>query len=130
MGVGKEEEPMLGKEGVGPALMICPPSPAATSTTFPEDAAQPHANPGIETGERDTLAVLEIGKPAGKDSVEVRNDHGEAMTVTAFRLGTNGLLELLQTLGPRPAHPLFKMVSQKVETTGKPCIDDAGFEGV
>jgi hypothetical protein len=29
-----------------------------------------------------------------------------------------------------PAHALFKVVSQKVETTGKPWIDDAGLEGV
>jgi len=76
------------------------------------------------------MAVLEVRKPAWESSVDVRNDHGEAVAVTAFRPGTDSLLELLQTLGPRPAHTPFKVVSQKVETTGKPGIYDAGFEGV
>ena len=63
---------MLGKEGVGPALMIRATSPAFPVPTSTENAPQARSDPLVESGKRGPMAVFEILKPAagsvGSDS--------------------------------------------------------------
>src|ERR1700688_1667906 len=57
-------QPMLGKECIGPAVMIAPTSTSFPASTFSEDASQPHPNPSVQAGERCAVAVFEVFKPA------------------------------------------------------------------
>ena len=75
MGCGKTEQPMLGEEGIAPAMMIGTPTATAKSETFSQDAAETHSNPTIEIGIRAVVtAVLEIREPTPKSSVHAGHD--------------------------------------------------------
>ena len=69
MGCFQAVQPMLGKEGVGPAMMIAPPATSLLAQAFPEDASQPHPNPPVQGAERVAMAVLEVLKPAPQRGV-------------------------------------------------------------
>ena len=64
MGGFQAIQPLLGKEGIRPALMIAPTSTSFLAPAFSEDASQPHPNPPVQVAERVRVAVLEVFKPA------------------------------------------------------------------
>ncbi len=76
------------------------------------------------------MAVLEVRKPANQDSIDGRGDLAKAMTVATPCLGADGILELLEALGPRPAHSLLKVITQKIEPAGSGRIDNPGLDRV
>ena len=127
MGCNKREQPLLSKEGISPAVMVGPSALTSTAPTFPEYAAKAHAYPGVQRLEGIPTAVLEILKPALKGPIDVRDNREETMAISTPGLVTDRIPEFLQTLGPRPAHAPFKMITQKVESAANGRIDNAGF---
>lgn len=121
---------MLDKEDIGPAVMVGPPAPSPTAATLAQNAAQTHADPLVKGTERGPVAVLEVCKPAHQTPIDIRDDHGKTVPICTLRLGTEGCLELLETLRPRPAHPPLKMIPEEVESPAGGGIDDTGFCGV
>ena len=52
MGGFQAIQPVLGKEGVRPAVMIAPTATSLPAQAFSEDASQPHPNPPVQARER------------------------------------------------------------------------------
>ena len=48
MGGFQAVQPMVGKEGIRPALMIAPSATASPAQAFAEEASQPHPNPAVQ----------------------------------------------------------------------------------
>lgn len=68
MGCCQVEQPVVGKEGILPAVMI--PSTTATWATgaVAQDRTQAHSQPRIDARERPFVSVFEVCKPpTGKD---------------------------------------------------------------
>ena len=51
-GLLQAEQPVLGKEGIGPAMMIAASSASLSAQSFAEDASQPHPYPTVQLGKR------------------------------------------------------------------------------
>ena len=130
MGCGKEEQPMFGKEGIRPAQMIEPAAAPAAPMTLAKDTAQAHTYPAVQRAKGTRMAVLEVRKPANQDSIDGRDDLAKAMTVATPCLDADGIFELFEALGPRPAHSLFEMITQKIEPAGSGRIDNPGLDRV
>ena len=83
------EQPLRGKESVRPAMMRVPQSTMAVFLmTLEQDAPQAPSKPPIQTAERAGIrGVLEVLKPAPRRSIDRGDDHAEALTVLARRLG-------------------------------------------
>ena len=127
MGCNEGEQPLFSKESISPALMVGPAAPTPTALTFPEDAAQAHAYPGVQRLEGVATAVFEVLKPAPKGPIDIRDNSEETMAISTLGLVTDRIPEFLLTLSPGPAHPPLKMIAQKVETPANGGIDDSGF---
>ena len=126
MGCGKEVQPVFGKVGIWPALMVSPSTPSLAAATLAEDAAQAHAGPSIQAHESGTGAMLEIAEPTAEGLIDVRENRTQTRAVIPPRLGTDGVLELLETFGAGPMLTPFKMIPQKVKAA-RTRIHDAGF---
>src|ERR1700685_1405152 len=94
------EEPARGKERVRPALMVAATSATSAVSAMAQDAPQPHAYPAVELPERAPSSVFEVGEPAPPRSVHVVEDAPQRAADRAFRLGADGVLELVQALLP------------------------------
>jgi hypothetical protein len=105
VGCGKEEQPPIGKVGIGPLDMVKTPTSACTSTTAPEYAAQAHAYPRVEASEGRGVAMFEVLKPATEGQVDVRDNHGKAVTVITLRLGAQSRFLVHKTIGGRTDNP-------------------------
>jgi hypothetical protein len=57
-------------------------------------AAQSHANPPIQGGERETMAVLKISKPSLQRSVQVQDDGRQAVPIGSPGFRPNCVFEL------------------------------------
>ncbi len=109
---------MLGKEGIRPALLVTSTAMSPLPTTAAQNASQPHPHQAVNSVERIAMAVFEVLKPASRRAIHVGDDYLQTLPVGAFRLGSNRVFELLQTLSPRPSLPSLEVVSQKVEAPG------------
>ena len=94
MGCSQAEEPLVGKERIGPAMMIGTSSAPAFARTFPEDASQPHPDPSVQSGERPVLAVLEVFKPAAQGPIQVVDDLAQTLSGGPLRLARIASLNL------------------------------------
>jgi hypothetical protein len=74
MGSLQAEEPVLGKDGVGPAMMVVTPGDAPSSAVVAQQASQPAAYPSVESAERRAVAVQEVREPAAQHWVEAFDD--------------------------------------------------------
>ena len=102
MGCNQGEQPTLGEEGIGPALMVDAASGAALALAFTQDASQPHAQPPIQLRKRPEAAVLEVSKPALQRPVQVRDDGRETIPMATPGLGAQRVLQLIQALASGP----------------------------
>ena len=130
MGFGQEEKPMFGKESIGPTEMIEPVATSGAPMTSAKDTAQAHSYPAIQRAKGRAMTVLEILKPADQGPIQVRDDRRKALTPHALRLYSDGVFELLETLGPRPTFTLLEMITQKVKPAGGAGIDNPSFRRV
>ncbi len=124
MGCNYGEQPLLGKEGIRPALMVLAPAATTTLGTAAKDAAKPHPDPLVQRTKRGVMTVFEVHKPARKGPVDSRNDYRKAKAVGALRFAANGILQLLQAFGTGPTIAALKVVPKKVETTTTRSIDN------
>lgn len=87
LSVGREvgEQPMLSKEGVGPEMMVYPPTPSALALTAAKDTSKTHPYPAVQELEREFAAVLEVFKPAPVHGVDATDDLLQAQAVGATR---------------------------------------------
>ena len=113
MGMLKRKQTQLGKEGIGPALMV-PATPAASSATaFAQDAAESSPQPLVLGVQRRWVAVLKVLKPSLHRSVQVSDNDLQALAVSPPCLGSNRVSKLPQTLLPWPLLPTLEVISQK-----------------
>jgi hypothetical protein len=103
MGLHKAKEPMFPKEIVGPALMIVSPANPFEARTPTQNTPKAAAHPLIHGGKGPFMAVLEILKPAAKDTVDVCDDDRQAVAVAAGSLGPEGVFDFPQALLAGPA---------------------------
>src|SRR6266481_5572402 len=122
MGSLQAVEPVLGKEGVGPALTIRSPHDASHPPMGTQHTAQAAAYPAVERGERRAVAVLEVDEPAPQPRIEVVDDRPQASARGPTRLGTDGILELLQALVARPVTAVGEAVAQELKAL-RPRVD-------
>src|SRR5688500_3280078 len=102
MGLRQTEEPLLGEVGVGPALVIQPPTSASAFAAFPQDAAQAASDPAIEGEKLPPPMVLEVLEPATQRPVQRPEDLAQRVPICPLRLGANRGLELGGALLPGP----------------------------
>ena len=106
--VRQRVQPLLGKESIGPAVMVAPTPTSWLPLALTQDTPQPHPHPGVQRSEGTFVTLFEIFKPAPQCAIDVFDDNLQAMTVGASRLGTNRVFELPETLLPRPTiRPTF-----------------------
>src|SRR5947209_15442283 len=118
MGCLQAVQPRLGKEGVGPPLLlIC----SVTTDPFqlpalPQQAPQSAAYPAVQAAEDREVAALEVPEPAHKRPVQIADDPLQAPAVGPLRLRPDGVLQLLQALGPNVTPVTVEPVTQEVES--------------
>src|ERR1700730_17782360 len=105
IGTLQAEEPMFGKEGIGPRDVVGAAGDPRAPVLLARDIAQPPADPAVERRECRALAVLEVVEPAAQRRIEVLDDLEQAVSRGAFGLGPDHILELLQAFGGRWLHP-------------------------
>src|SRR5947209_20605682 len=91
------------KERVRPTLVVPPAAAPGPARTPPQNAPQPCTDPAVEQLERRVVAMLEVPEPAPQRDAHVTDDDAQRPPVRASRLRTQGGLELVQALLPRPA---------------------------
>ena len=96
-------------------MMVEAVAASSAADSFAEDAAQAHAHPAVQVGERRAPTVFEVFKPAAQRAVHVRDDRLQALAVGPFCLPANGVLELRQALLPRKAAMLEEAITKELE---------------
>jgi hypothetical protein len=86
MGVSQAEEPVLGKEGIGPPDVVEAAGDPRLPMLLAHDVAQPPTDPSVERCEGRAVTVLEVFKPAAQRAIEVLDDLGQAVSRCAFGL--------------------------------------------
>src|SRR5215469_11575649 len=129
MSHNQREQPLLGKESGGPALMVESSSPSLAFLAA-QDAPQPHPDPAVQVGERSAMTVLEVPQPAAQGPVQVRDDGRQTLSLGAPRLGTDRLFELLQALRAWPAIAALKGIAQKVKAARLRSVEDTRLRRV
>src|SRR5271157_3009886 len=115
MGRHQREQPALRKVGFGPALMIRSASRSLSAPPAAQDAAQSHAHPTVQRGERGLMAVLKIPKPAPQGLIQIDEGGRQALPVRAPGLGSNCVSKFSLTLPAWPFAALLEMVAEKIE---------------
>src|SRR5579862_496254 len=118
---------MLGKEGIWPSMMILATPAPATSTPASKNAAQAHANPGIQTDKRRSVAMLKIAKPTLHGPIDVRDNDRQATSAISCSLATNRGPELLLTLSARPTRAALEVITQKIKASRLRRIHDSSL---
>src|SRR5690242_16838498 len=74
MGVLQVEQPVIGKEGNGPADVVIAATDPWAVRLFAQDVAQTPPDPAVERREGPAVAVFEVFKPTAQRPVEIGND--------------------------------------------------------
>ena len=115
------EQPGVGEEGVGPALMVGQAAPEAGMLgLLAQDRAQSSSHEPVERREGVWVGVLEVAEPAAQHRVEIGDDPREALPLRPSRLGPDAVLEPGQALpADKPASRL-EPVAEEVEAFPRP----------
>ena len=116
MGGDQREQPLLGKESVGPAVMVLAAASSPASLTTAQDATQSHANPGVQDLEREATTVLKILKPASHRTVHICDDGCQALPLRPPGFGPHRVFKLPEAFRTRPLGALREVIAQKVKT--------------
>jgi hypothetical protein len=108
---------MLGKESIWTAPMISPATTALLPVALPQKAPEPHPYPLVQRWKRSLMAMLEVLKPSDQRAIDVFDDRLQAVAVRTPGLSAYRILQLVQTLPPRPSQPSLEMVAQKVKAS-------------
>src|SRR6266581_3126768 len=115
LGGSKREQPLRGKESIGPAPMIISPSTTTPFTAFAQNATQAHPDPLIQRPKRLVVAMFEVSNPALCNSVDTRDDYLQALPIVALGQNPDFVLHLLQALLPRPFIATLEVIPKKVK---------------
>src|SRR5947209_16922062 len=105
IGCGKGEQPLLSKEGIGPAVVIQAPGPSFALVTVAQDATQPHPGPLVQLLKDRPVAVLEVFKPTSLDRDQLRKRplyHLPPLTPTSRAVNMRSVQTLGSTQDQRP----------------------------
>ena len=94
-GILKGQEPVLGKVGVWPAIVVSSPASSASFGSFAQDAPETHSDPGVDAVEGVSVAVFEVSKPTDEGSIDVLDDPVETVPVGASGFDTDRVFEFL-----------------------------------
>src|SRR5437016_10928391 len=81
MGNRQGEQAMLGKESIGPAIMIETTTTPTTMMAPTQNATQSHADPRIQQRKRRPVTMSEVLKPSRQSPIHVRDDDRQATTI-------------------------------------------------
>jgi hypothetical protein len=115
MGHFQAEQPNVLKVLVRPAHMIISPTDTALVLPFPQNAPQAAAYPLIQTAKDPFSTVFKIPKPANQGLIDFPDNSSQAVPVTVPSLLAQRLLQLRQTLLPRPPSARFEVIAQEVK---------------
>ena len=117
MGLLQAEEPVLGKESIGPTPMIVAVDAGDTPAAqpFAQQASQPTAYPAVQDAEDPAVAVLEVLEPAAQGAVHVGDDLGKAVPRGPLGLGADRVLQFPQALASRPAPAGVEAVAEEIK---------------
>ncbi len=118
---------MVGKESIGPALMICATASALTAPTFAEYAAQAHAYPAVERAKGGFMAMFEVAKPASQRPIHIGDDLRKAQSVGALGEVPEPVFELTQAFLTRPTIAALEMIAQEVKAASLGGVHDMGL---
>src|SRR5436190_21908884 len=118
---------MLGKECIGPAIMIETTTASATVMAPTQNATQSHPNPRIQQWKRGSMTLLEVLKPSLQSPINVQDDDRQATTVVPLRFRAERVLKFPETFPPRPSIAALKVISQKIKSLGLRRVHDAGL---
>src|SRR6185503_18249734 len=82
-----------------------------------QNASESHSGPSLQRRKRSLMAVLEVLKPSDQRAIDVFDDHLQALDVRPIGFSAYRVLQLVQTLPPRPSLPSLEVVAQKVKAT-------------
>jgi hypothetical protein len=116
MGVYEVEKPMVPKELIKPALMIMSAANAFKPCALSQDTSNPASYPAINRRKGPFVAMFVVFEPSPKGTIDLFDDHCQAMAITAPSLGADGVFELLETLLSRPAGASLKVVPEEVKS--------------
>jgi hypothetical protein len=116
MGVYEVEKPMVPKELIRPALMIMSAANAFKPCALSQDTSNPASYPAINRRKGPFVAMFVVFEPSPKGTIDLFDDHCQAMAITAPSLGADGVFELLETLLSRPAGASLKVVPEEVKS--------------
>jgi len=103
MGVCQRKQALLGKEGIGPAMVILATRAAASATAFTQETPKSSSHPAILGAKSRGIAVLEVAKPPLQSPVEIPDSPLQAMAVGSPRLGSNRVSKFPEALLPWPS---------------------------
>src|SRR5262245_26876290 len=120
------EQPLLGKEGVGPLDLIEPAGEAASPVALAQDGPQPPSYPCIERREGRGTAVLEVLEPSPQRAVHILDDRVQTVPRRSPGLGADRILELPEALVSRPALAGREAIAEELKALSA-CIDQSGL---
>src|SRR5882724_6230132 len=98
MGCDKGEQPLFGKEGVGPAVVIVPASASFPAMPAPQNASQPRPDQSVQRCERVAVAMLEVRIPPARTRVHSCDYGLQTLPIAASGLFSNRTFDLVQAL--------------------------------
>ena len=96
--------------------MIMSPANALKPCALSQNASNPASYPTINRRKGPLVAMLKVFEPSPKGTIDLFDDHCQAMAIASPGLGTDGVFELLETFLSRSAGAPLKVVPKKVKS--------------
>ena len=119
MGIVKAKIPNVPKVFVWPADMVLTSANPFAFAVSAQYAAHSAPYPSIEGFKGRPMTVFEVLEPSLGRFVDLFNDDLKTAAITSPRLLADGVLKFLQTFLARPAGPVLKVISEKVESLSR-----------
>src|SRR5262245_9548286 len=125
----KREQPGLGEEGVGPALVIgWTESKARPLFLLAQEGAQPSANELVQHDKGAGMGMFEVAEPAAQHRVEVGDDAREVDPARSSRPHPDVILEAIEALLADKPSSGFEPVAEELKTLPwLPAVADMGL---
>src|SRR6266446_6849638 len=115
-GCGKGEQPEIGEEGVGPALVIVGTAAEAWPLfLLAQDGSQPSSDEAVQMAMNGRRGLLEVAEPSPKQGVAIVDDPPHARAPAAAGHGAHFVLERAQALLAHQPTAGFEPVAEEVK---------------
>lgn len=118
---------MLGKEGIGPTMMIDPAAATSTTEAMAEDTAQTHPDPAIQHDKCHAPAVLKVLEPTLQGPIHIQDDDRQTIAIGPLGFLADGFLEFSETFPAGPSLASFKVVAQKIKASRLRCVHNSSL---